>query len=238
MVDHRTKNYRSLARQTPRTNELLSEKIDGQVYEYKKVAKCKVCSAPDEVRKLVDTLLLYPKSYRETLEFARPLEDALGIEEKERVSYDSIRTHQKRHLPLDKKAVREIIERRAADKGRSVLETKDSLLTLEGLLEVIVTKGFDQIVKGTVTPTLNQTMYAAQALEKLEKSENQQFRPEALIAQLNTIVQAMREVLPPEMRQAVLDRIDELQSGFELEASSDDENTEEAEWIDADLIEE
>ena len=209
-LDHRTKDYKDLVKMTPKTEEVLSEKIDGEIYSYKRVPQCKVCRAPDEISGLVDTLLLFPKSYKEVLEFIRPIEERLEIDTKDRISYDSIRIHQKRHLPFDKIAVREVVERRAQEKNLKVLDDRN-ILTQEALYEVIVAKGFEDIIHDRVRPTMAQTMLAAEALAKLEEKQNQQFRPEALINQLNTIVTAMREVLPPDMMQAVSDKIEELQ---------------------------
>ena len=209
-MDRRSKTYKDLVKLTPKTDDLLSEVIDGETFTYKKIAQCKVCSASNSITKLVDTLLLYPKSYREVLEFVRPIEDEMEIDPKDRITYDSIRNHQKRHLPASKVAVREIIERRATSKDKKILEGKDGLLTAEALYEIITHKGLDDIVNDRVRPSIAQTMYAMEQLTKLEEKQQSSFRPEALINQLNTIVTAMREVLPPEMMQAVSDKIDEL----------------------------
>lgn len=209
-LDHRTKDYKDLVKMTPRTEELLSEVIDGETYSYKRIPQCRVCKAPDEINNLVDTLLLFPKSYREVLEYIRPLEEKFEVDARDRISYDSIRIHQKRHLPFDKQVIREVVERRAKEKNVKILEDRN-ILTPEALYEVIVAKGFEDIIHDRVRPTMAQTMAAAEVLSKLEEKQNQQFRPEALINQLNTIVQAMRDVLPPEMMQAVSERIEELQ---------------------------
>lgn len=214
-MDHRSKEYKELVNIAPSTQDLLSEEIDGEIYTYKYVPQCKVCKAPDSIRNLVDSLLLYPKTYREVLRQIRPIEEQLGVDSKELISYDSIRNHQKNHLPMDKIAIRETIERRAKEKNRRILDGAERLLTPEAFYEVIVQKGWEDIVAGRLRPNLNQTVDAMRELQKLDKEFTDNFRPEALISQLNAIVQAMRDVLPPEMLQKVLDKIEEIERNYE-----------------------
>jgi hypothetical protein len=67
------KDYRDLDRMTPSTGELLSETIDGETFLYRAIPQCKVCSSGDEIRRYVDDLLLFPKSYKEVLRTIQPL---------------------------------------------------------------------------------------------------------------------------------------------------------------------
>jgi len=228
-LDHRKKEYKELVNIAPTTEELLSEEIDGEIYTYKMVAQCKVCKAPDSIRNLVDSLLLYPKSYKEVLRHIRPLEEQLGVEGKELISYDSIRNHQKNHLPMDKIAIRETIERRAAEKNRRILDAADRLMTPEAFYETIIQKGWDDIVSGKMKPTMNQTMFAMKELQKLDDKAVANFKPERLISQLNAIIQAMKEVLPDDMLELVLKKIEEIESHYTVEAEIVEEENELAE---------
>jgi len=126
MADLIPDNTRRLSSIAPTTQELLQEVIDGQTYSYRLIPQCKVCKAPESIRNIVDSLLLFPKSYKEVLRHVRPLEEDLGVESKDLIGYDSIRNHQRNHLPSDKAAIREIVEKRT---GVSVLEGDNSLLT-------------------------------------------------------------------------------------------------------------
>jgi len=229
------KDYRDLDRLTPSNEELLSEVIDGETFLYRAIPQCKVCTSGDEIRRYVDDLLLFPKGYKEVLRTIQPLEERLGIEPADRVSYSSIRTHYRNHLPLDKKAVREIVERRASSKGKSIIDVDGNLLTPEAFYEVVIAKGFENIVSGADTPTISQTMQAVSILQKLEKDADRQYKPEVLINQLNIIVLAIREVLPPEWREKVFEKIDQ----YSQDASSAVTTLELAEaqdYIDDDLL--
>jgi len=82
-------------------------------------------------------------------------------------------------------------------------------MTPEAFYEVVVAKGFEDIVSGRERPTISQTMQAVNILQKMEKDAQKNYKPEVLVNQLNIIVLAIREVLPPEWREKVFEKIDE-----------------------------
>jgi len=212
-LDRRTREYKDLVKMTPTTAELLSEEIDGEVFLYKYSPLCKICNSSDELKSVIDSLLLFPKTYKEVLTLIQPLQDKLGIEGQERINYENIRNHQKNHLPFEKKLVRDIVERRAREKNRSILDTSDRLLTAEAFYEVIVAKGWEDIAQGYEKPTLTQTMHAMEMLQKLEKEGQDNYRPEDLINQLDVILLAIRDVIPAGLKEELFRKIEEYQNG-------------------------
>lgn len=212
-MDRRTREFTELVKMTPTTQDLLSEEIDGELYLYKSSPQCKICTTSDDLKNIIDSLLLFPKSYKEVLQAIEPIQDKLGIDGSERINYENIRNHQKRHLPFEKRMVREIVEKRAAEKNRSILDAGDRLLTAEAFYEIIVAKGFEGIAQGYDKPTLTQTMYAMDMLTKLEKEAKDDYRPEELVNQLDMILIAIREVLPADMKETLFNKIEELQLG-------------------------
>ena len=229
------KDYRDLDRITPPTDELLSEQIDGETFLYRAIPQCKVCTSGDEIRRYVDELLLYPKGYKEILKTIQPLEEKLGVEPEDRVSYSSIRTHYRNHLPLDKKQVREVIERQANKKNTSIIDADGTLLTPEAFYEVIVAKGFEDIVSGASRPTLSQTFQAMNIIQRMEEKEKSGYKPEVLVNQLNIILQAIRDVLPVEWREKVFEKI-ELYSNEAKALPTTLEVIDAQEYIDDDLL--
>lgn len=235
-MDRRTREYNELVKMTPTTQELLSEEIDGEIYLYKSSPNCKICTTSDDLKNIIDSLLLFPKTYKEVLRSIEPIQDKLGMEGSERINYENIRNHQKRHLPFEKLMVREIVEKRAAEKNRSILDAGERLLTAEAFYEVIVAKGFEGIAQGYDKPTLTQTMYAMDMLTKLEKEGRDDYRPEELVNQLDMILTAIREVLPADMKETLFDKIEELQLGTAPKKKA--RRLPEAEIIDADYVDE
>ena len=212
-MDRRTREYKDLVKMTPTTAELLSEEIDGEVFLYKYSPLCKICNSSDELKSVIDSLLLFPKTYKEVLSLVQPLQDKLGIEGNDRINYENIRNHQKNHLPFEKKLVRDIVERRAREKNRSILDTSDRLLTAEAFYEVIVAKGWEDIAQGYEKPTLTQTMHAMEMLQKLEKEGQDNYRPEDLINQLDIILMAIRDIVPAAIKEELFNKIEEYQNG-------------------------
>lgn len=240
-MDRRSREFKELVKMTPSHEELVGDVIDGEYFAYKYESTCKICNASDDLKSYIDTLLLYPKSYKEVLRSIQTLQDKLGIEGNDRINYDNIRNHQKKHLPLEKQLVREIVERRAMEKGISILETGDKLLTAKALYDVIIHKGFEELVNGVNKPTLTQTMAAMEALEQMNKEELDSYRPEELINQLDIILLAIREVLPNDMKEKLFKKIEEYQGTEKKKRSSRKElesgEEEVIEYIDEDLLE-
>lgn len=215
-LDRRTRASQDLLGMTPSSEELLTEEIDGQLYSYKREWRCMVCSAPDDVRKLIDTLLVYPKGYTETLELVTPLLEARGVPEHKRPSWKSIRNHQKRHLPFDKLAVREIAERRASERGIAILQGKDRLLTAEAVLELIVQRGWESLVNRTQIPKVAEVITAATKLRDLETEAAGSITIEELMMQTQLLIKAVRENVPPDMWDNIVADIRRAKEAMEL----------------------
>jgi len=244
-MDRRTREFKELVKMTPTTADLLSEEIDGEIFLYKYSPQCKICNTSDELKSVIDSLLLFPKTYKEVLTLIQPLQEKLGLSEEERINYENIRLHQKNHLPFEKKIVRDIVEKRAREKNRSILDAGErgsaGLLTAEAFYEIIVAKGFEDIAQGYEKPTLTQTMHAMEMLQKLEKEGKENYRPEDLINQLDIILLAIRDVLPVDLKEALFNKIEEYQTGglnIPTKPKKLKQPIIEAEYIDEDLFEE
>lgn len=239
-MDRRTREYKELVKMTPTTEELLTEEIDGELYLYKRSAQCKICNTSDDLRSIIDSLLLFPKTYKEVLEIIQPIQEKLGLTKEQTINYENIRNHQKNHLPFEKRMVREVVERRAREKNLSILNAGERLLTAEAFYEVIVAKGWEELVMGYNKPTLTQTMHAMEMLRTIEKDDENDYKPEQLIQQLDMILLAIREVLPPGMKEELFRKIEEYQGADKKKNSriKKARELEEADYIYDDLEEE
>ena len=76
-------------------------------------------------------------------------------------------------------------------------------------------------------------------LQKLEKEGQEDYRPEELINQLDIILMAVREVLPPDMKEALFRKIEEFQNADKKykDPKALKEPEEELDYIDLDLEE-
>jgi len=225
--------FKALSKRTPSLQDLTSVKIDGEKFEYVHVTRCKVCSSPEALRKIVDTHLVMMRPYKEILSIVAPLYEKFGVEPKDMISYSSLTNHKTRHLPTDAIAARQIMERRAAEENKLILDGQETLITAKGIYELVASIGVKNIVEGEIEPDLKTTLYAVEKLNELEKATSSSYKPEYLLGQLSVILDAMREVLPPDMLDLVSKRIEMKQGQLTQQPKMIEMN-----YIDSDLIEE
>lgn len=210
MTDRRRSEWKVLA--TPSLEDLLEEEIDGVKYGYHYTVKCRVCRAPLEIRNLIDSLLLAPETYAETLRRIAPFQQKYGlVDTKDEIYYDSIRLHQKNHLPFDKLAIRELAERKAREKGQDIVNGAQNLLNNELILELIVKRGWDALVEGSLSPDMNGLLNAIQLQSKLEKEADSEVSQQEILTRLNMVILAVKEVVSEDQLQQISDRIQEMQ---------------------------
>ena len=228
----REETYKQLSKNTPSLESLTSVKIDGRTFSYVHVPQCKVCKSPEALRKIIDSQLVMMRPYREILNIVAPLYEKFGVEPKDMVSYASLTNHKVKHLPEESVSARRIMERRAAEENKLIMEGTDTLLTAKGVYELVATLGVKNIIEGNIEPDMKTTLYAVEKLKEMETESSSSYKPEYLLSQLNVIIDSMREVLPPDMLELVSKRIELKQSQFIKQDVLMDG------CIDADLIEE
>ena len=118
---------------------VLATRINGIPLE----PRCRVCRN-DEVRQKVNDLLSGGASYAMVL---RTLEqDNAKLDERDRVTIDSIRHHTKRHFPVQNVAratYRAILERRAKANGVDFVEGVTTALTPIAFFETVMVKSYE-----------------------------------------------------------------------------------------------
>jgi hypothetical protein len=182
---------------------------------YRTDSRCHVCSAPDRdvpngwaVRNLVDELLLVPKTYAAILRLIEPL--MASWPDDARISRHSLMRHSRNHLAWEQAAIRQIAERHAQETGK-VDEAAGWMLSTEVVLRAVQQRGFEGLASGEVTPSIKDMLTASAALREIEREAEGQFSTAELLCQLDTVIQIIREIVPPELHEAIADRIDREQ---------------------------
>src|SRR5271157_6525464 len=134
--------------------------------------RCRICRN-DQVRTKVNDLLATGTSYAMVL---RALgDDNAKLEQRDRVTIDSIRNHATRHFPVQQVAratYREILERRATENGIDFVNGVATALTPMAFLETMMVKGYQTLVDEGTTVSYRDGMEAALKLaEALRKDE-------------------------------------------------------------------
>lgn len=205
-MDRRGKAWRELTSGTVGADEsdASSEIVDGIVFVYESEPRCRVCGpagtkAPpnsEEVRTTVDRMLVTGATYKRILLAIEPLVEEW--DEDRRPGYHSIRRHQIRHLPADAAAVREVVERRALDQGLRIAVGDGPIVTRAALLEIVRDRGLEALAAGDLSPTLAETLHAAEVLEEIDREAGSFISAGELAGQIRDFVEIVKAHVPVE----------------------------------------
>ena len=154
----------------------LATRINGLPVE----PRCRVCRN-DELRQKVNDLLSGGASYAMIL---RTLEqDNAKLDERDRVTIDSIRQHTKRHFPVQnvaKATYRAILERRAQENGVDFVKGVATAITPMAFYETVMVKGYETLVDSDTKVDVNTGMIAAgsaASADRIPGQRNEHRRP-------------------------------------------------------------
>jgi hypothetical protein len=178
--------------------------------------RCNICKS--EFRPLIDRMVVGPYTYASIARQFRGKDQYLNG------SLDAVRKsverHAKSHVTVRDQAIREIIEQRATEAGILVDDAKGSLATTMGLLELYVQKGYDQTTKPDSWVRHQDILEAVKIIEQMRKDTVSE-QLEVWKKQVWAISQAVRDIVPPDLHPALVERAQELfeQPILELEAT-------------------
>ena len=139
--------------------------------------RCRICRN-DQVRTKVNDLLATGASYAMVL---RALgDDNAKLEQRDRVTIDSIRNHTARHFPVQQVAratYREILERRAKENSVDFIEGVATAITPLAVLETVMVKGYQTLVDEDTTVSYRDAMEAALKLNEIARKDEGAMRP-------------------------------------------------------------
>ena len=219
-------NRAEIDRQVEREIEEL--KLTGRLYRCKSEPRCKVCRQEDTgLTKLVNKLLAAGEPYQSILRDIEVFNDEL--DEKNKVTYSSIRTHHKRHFATDSAAAavyRRILEKNAAEADIDFVGGVKNAVTTFAYLETMMNKGYREMVnyEGNVDPEMG--MKAALKLHELTQETPEQ-NLQDLVHKTNRLIEIVREVVPVSYWEEIVRRIDQEEkkedSGDVIDAEFEDD---------------
>lgn len=168
--------------------------------------RCRICRS--DFRPLIDRMIAGPYSYAAIARQFIGKDNELSGSNHEALR-KSIERHAKQHVTVRDQAVREIIEQRAIERGLLVDEQKNMLLTSEALLELYVQKGFEQITKEGTWVRHQDVLEAVKMVEEMRRDTIVE-QVEMLKKQVQAISTAVREIVPPDLHPALIERAKEL----------------------------
>ena len=189
--------------------------------------RCRICRN-DQVRTKVNDLLATGASYAMVL---RALgDDNATLEQRDRVTVDSVRTHTTKHFPVQsvaKATYREILERRARENQVDFVEGVATALTPMAFYEVVMAKAFRSLVDDRTEVSVETGLRAAEKLQSVLDGRERGTDVLELKVQLVQIGEAVRAVVPQSMWAAIVEKLEELEQhteALDVEADSFDDS--------------
>jgi len=160
--------------------------------------RCRICRN-DQVRTKVNHLLATGASYAMVL---RALgDDNATLQQRDRVTIDSIRNHTVRHFPVQQVAratYREILERRANENSVDFIEGVATAITPLAFLETVMVKGYQTLVDEGTTVSLRDGMEAALKLNEIARKDEGAMDRAQMMADMGRIIEVVRTFIPSE----------------------------------------
>lgn len=241
-IDRRTKVYRDLVERVPKDEKFIEEILDGTEYRYMPEPRCRVCSADDPrknlrngkaVKEMVELLLAAPKKVAQIYAQISPLMEDWPV--KSKITDKSIRTHLHKHMPWDRRAFRLMAEHWAAKKGLSIMDASERMmLTEEAWLQATTELGYQNLVAGNMTPNWSEVQKAWERFSELQRQVDGEYSSVELLAELEIIIQTIREFIPPDQWATVLGRIEQKKQQANI---GNNKKFIEQDAVDAELIE-
>lgn len=186
--------------------------------------RCKICRE-EPVRRLVNKLL--------GLGITRPaVVDALEVfnasrEPKDRITYDNVYHHQKRHFDPSQpaRAVYDaIVKRRAAETDPDYENAVGAKVNALSYLETMMLKGYETLIDEETTISPTDGAKAAVQLHELTRKDAGPQQIAEIMARQNRIIAAIQEVVPPQYVARLLERLDGPATAIEAATIVDDED--------------
>ena len=138
-------------------------------------------------------------------------EDNAELDEKDRVTVDSIRNHCARHFPVQNVAratYRAILERRAKQNGVDFVKGVATAITRMAFYETVMVKGYETLVDSGTTVDVSTGMIAAGRLQSLIESRTGRTSMAEILAQMDRIIRVIHSTVPKELWPEILRKID------------------------------
>ena len=153
--------------------------------------RCSICKS--RFRRTMDQLLV----------MGVPFSEISRQFEVEGITRRALSNHKRKHLSVEQAAIRQVIEEKARQIGEDVDNTKRSLLTRKGYMEVAMMKSYQSILDGTVVPEPRDVVAMISVMEKMEK-DTASVQVDEMMRDFNAFTQSVKEVVGPDMYDRIL----------------------------------
>lgn len=216
--------------------EIEELRIAGRLHKFTPEPRCKVCKQK-KIAPIVNKLLAAGESYKNILDDISPLNEEL--EEKQRVTYSSIRTHAIRHFNKDEAAAavyRRILEKNAQREEVDFVDGVTHAVTPLAYLETTMNRGYQKLIDSEEDISVELGMQAAIKLQNLTEGQGDQSLKD-VIEKTNRLIEVVRDVVPTRYWQEIVQRLEDETTRGDVIDVEVDEDEDEDEIFDPELEE-
>lgn len=178
--------------------EILALSEEQRVDLFRPAARCRICQT-EGAASVTNKMLSYGATYQDVLDILQPLN--LRRPKNDQINLNSISNHARKHFPLEEAAnavYRKLIEKRAEEAERDFVNGVGGAVTAMGFLDVVVQKGYENLVKEDVVVSPDTAVRAAKELASIEAQRDQDDTDIAeIMVQMNSVIEAVREEADP-----------------------------------------
>ena len=188
--------------------EILALSEDQRVDLFRPATNCRVCQT-EGASEVANKMLSYGATYRDIMNMLAPLNTRRPKDEP--ITVASISNHARRHFPLEEAAnavYRKIVEKRAKEAEVDFVNGVGGAVTALGFLEVVVQKGYENVIQEGVSVSPDTAVRAAKELASIEAQRNADDTDIAeVMVKMNEVIQAVREEADPETWERIRSRL-------------------------------
>lgn len=212
---YKLRQLRSAAAKAGNLDKAVIEEIanlteEHRLYVFRPETRCRVCNTPN-MSEAVNRMLAHAMTYKDILRALEPFNDTRPDDEK--ITYNSIWTHAKRHFPIEETAsavYRRLVEKRADEMDVDFVKGVGGALTPLAYLDVMMHKGFENMVDEDTKIDPADGARAAERLHVLTREKEADAGDMAdVMLKFERLVEAVKSQVPERYHAAIMDAVND-----------------------------
>ena len=188
--------------------EILALSQEQKVDLFRPAARCRICQT-EGATAVTNKMLSFGATHQDILDVLQPLN--LRRPKDEPITLNVIGHHARNHFPLEEAAnavYRRLIEKRAAEAEKDFINGVGGAVTALGFLDVVVQKGYENLVEEDVVVGVDTAIRAAKELAAIENQRDSSDNDIAdVMVKMDQVIKAVRDVVPEDMWDQIAARI-------------------------------
>lgn len=188
--------------------EILALSEDQRVDLFRPATKCRICQT-EGASEVANKMLTYGATYNDIMAILKPLNTRRPKDDQ--ITINSISHHARNHFPLEEAAqavYRKLVEKRAAQAEVDFVNGVGGAVTALGFLDVVVQKGYENVIQESVTVGPDTAVRAAKEIAAIEAQRDAEDTDIAeVMSKMDQVIRAVREEADPATWERIRSRL-------------------------------